>query len=95
MIVFKIARIDRNTYGTELSASLPQALGEWGYVDRIKLTLRRKYRHLGKQLSYFNAGCPAPEGTRGTVFQLARTTFSFADAPEISATVTKTCRVKR
>ena len=29
-------------YGTELSASLPQALGNWGFVDRIKLTLRRK-----------------------------------------------------
>jgi hypothetical protein len=49
-------------YGTELSASLPQALGDWGYLDRIKLTLRRKYRLHGKELSYFNAACPIAKG---------------------------------
>ena len=47
VIVFQIRHLAHGTYGTQLSASLPQALGTWGYVDRIKFTLRRKYRYRG------------------------------------------------
>jgi hypothetical protein len=63
VVSFALKHIHNGPYGTELSASLPQALGSWGFVDRIKLTLRRKYAYRGKQLSYFNAACPAPRGT--------------------------------
>src|SRR4051812_8894377 len=63
---FAIRKISKGAYGTQLSASLPQALGSWGYVDRIKLTLKRKYTYKGQQLSYFNSGCPAPEGSKRT-----------------------------
>lgn len=80
-------------YATKLTASLPQALGDWGYVDRIKLTLKRKYRYRGKELSYFNAGCPAPEGSPRTVFPLALASFAFADGSELSAKVEKACAV--
>jgi hypothetical protein len=94
VIVFAIRHIDKGTYGTQLTASLPQALGDWGYVDRIKLTLKRKYRHGGVQRSYFNAGCPAPKGFRSTSFPLAKAEFSFAGGRQMSATVTKGCGVK-
>jgi len=93
VISFAIRRIDQDPYGTELSASLPQALGSWGYVDRIKLTLRRKYTYRGKQRSYFNAGCPAPAGTNLTSFPLAYASFDFAGGQELGATVSKSCRV--
>jgi hypothetical protein len=72
---------------------LPQALGSWGYLDRIKLTLRKKYTYQGKQLSYFNAACPAPGGAKRASFPLAFATFSFAGRPSLSATVNKTCGV--
>ena len=49
----------------------PEALGSWGYVDRIKLTLKRKYSFKGKELSYFNSACPAPKGVKRIVFPLA------------------------
>ena len=62
VVSFDLKHISQGPYGTELSASLPQALGNWGFVDRIKLTLRRKYRYLGRELSYFNAACPARRG---------------------------------
>jgi hypothetical protein len=94
VIVFAIRHIAKGIYGTQLSASLPQALGDWGYVDRIKLTLKRKYRHHGKPRSYFNAGCPAPKGFRATSYPLARVGFSFAAGKELSITMTKTCGVK-
>ncbi len=94
VITFGIKHIDKGHYGTELSASLPQALGSWGYVDRIKLTLRRKYTYRGRQLSYFNAACPAPAGTQTAAFPLATASFDFSEAKRIGLTVTKSCRVK-
>jgi hypothetical protein len=94
VIPFAMRRIHKGPYGTELEASLPEALGSWGYLDRIKLTLRRKYTYGGKSLSYFNAACPAPKGAKRASYPLALASFSFAGRPSISATVNKTCGVK-
>jgi hypothetical protein len=94
VVTFALKQIHEGPYGTELSASLPQALGDWGFVDRIKLTLRRKYRYLGRELSYFNAACPAPEGTNTASFPLASADFFFAGGEQLSVTVPKACRVK-
>jgi hypothetical protein len=94
VVTFGLKHISQGPYGTELSASLPQALGNWGFVDRIKLTLKRKYRYLGKELSYFNAACPAPKGTATASFLLATADFDFAGGEHLGATVVKSCRVK-
>jgi hypothetical protein len=94
VVTFAMRHISQGPYGTELSASLPASLGNWGFVDRIKLTLRRKYRYQGSELSYFNAACPAPKGTDTASFPLALASFAFASGEHISATVTKSCRVK-
>jgi hypothetical protein len=83
----------KGTYGTELSASLPEALGSWGYVDRIKLTLKRKYTYKGKALSYFNSACPAPKGVKRIVFPLAQASFQFAAGLTLSTKVEKACAV--
>ncbi|HET8954510.1 MAG TPA: hypothetical protein VFN18_02500 [Solirubrobacterales bacterium] len=94
VIAFSIRRVSRGPYGTELQASLPQALGDWGYLDRIKLTLKRKYRYRGKELSYFNAACPAPRGAKFASFSLAYVEFEFAGRKPIGATVDKSCGVR-
>lgn len=93
VIPFAIKHISKGPYGTELSASLPQALGDWGYLDRIKLTLKRKYPYRGKELSYFNSACPAPGEAKRTSFPLALATFYFAQQKPLAATVQKTCGV--
>jgi hypothetical protein len=93
VIPFSIKHVSKGPYGTELHASLPQALGSWGYLDRIKLTLKRKYTYRGKQLSYFNAGCPAPGRSKRTSFPLAYAEFAFAGRAPMGATVSKTCGV--
>jgi hypothetical protein len=95
VIPFRISRIQKGPYGTELRASFPEALGSWGFVDRIKLTLRRKYRLHGRRLSYFNASCPALPGTDSATYPLALVNFYFAGHQRIQAGVSKTCRVKR
>jgi hypothetical protein len=94
VIAFSIRKISKGPYGTELKASFPEALGSWGYVDRIKLTLKRKYHYRGRALSYFNAGCPAPQGSKRTVFPLAYVSFAFAGRPDIGKAIPKTCGVK-
>ena len=94
VIVFSIHQIAGSYYGTQLQTSLPQSLGDWGYVDRIKLTLKRKYRFAGRELSYFNAGCPAVAGAERASFHLAYATFSFANGDQVGAGVTKACGVK-
>jgi hypothetical protein len=92
VITFAIRHINDGPYGTQLSASLPQALGTWGFVDRIKLTLRRRYTYRGQRLSYFNAACPAAKGSRLAVFPLALASFYFAERKPISVRVDKRCR---
>ena len=94
VLVFAIERIGKGTWGTELSSSFPEALGSWGYVDRIKLTLKRKYTHQGRQLSYFNSGCPAPAGIPRTAFPLALASFEFAGGLKLATKVEKSCAVK-
>jgi hypothetical protein len=93
VIPFAIKKISQGAYGTELSASFPHALGDWGYVDRIKLTLKRKYTYKGRQLSYFNSGCPALKGVKRAVFPLALANFKFAEGLSLSAKVEKACAV--
>ena len=83
----------KGRYGTELTASLPEALGEWGYVDRIKLNLKREYAFRGQRLSYFNASCPGLKGTKRAPFSLARATLYFADR-SLTATVNKACGIE-
>jgi hypothetical protein len=94
VIPFSIRHIHKGPYGTELSASLPQALGDWGYLDRIKLTLRRLYRFDGTHLSYYNAACPALKGAKRAAFPLALASFSFANGQLVEAAVNKTCGVR-
>jgi hypothetical protein len=93
VIPFAIRHVHKGPYGTELSASLPEALGDWGYLDRIKLTLRRKYTYRGRQLSYFNSACPAPGRSPRTSFPLALATFYFAQIKPLAVSVQKTCGV--
>jgi hypothetical protein len=93
VIPFSIKHVSKGPYGTELKASLPQALGSWGYLDRIKLTLRRKYRYRGRQLSYFNSACPAPRGAKRASFPLAYAEFFFVGRKPMGASVNKTCGV--
>lgn len=94
VIPFTIRHLHKGPYGTELHASLPEALGSWGYLNRIKLTLRRKYHYRGKSLSYFNAGCPAPGHAPRTSFPLAYAEFAFAGHRTMGATVNKACAVR-
>jgi hypothetical protein len=95
VIPFAIRHIDDGQFATQLTASFPKALGDWGFVDRIKLTLRKKFRAGGQQRSFFNASCPAPAGASVGSFQLARASFSFDERVPISIGIVKSCGVEK
>lgn len=93
-IAFSLRHLAKGPYGTELHASLPEALGEWGYVDRIKLNLRREYQYKGRIRSYFNASCPAPKGASRAPFRIAKATLAFREL-SLTASIEKACGVAR
>lgn len=94
VIVFKISRTRRGTYGTVLSATLPAALRSWGVVTGIEMNLSRRYRVRGKRRSFLASGCPAPRGFPRATFPLARTTFGFTGGPRVVQTLTRSCRAR-
>jgi hypothetical protein len=93
VVVFTIRQVRSGPYGTELSASLPQALGDWGFVNRIKMNIGRDYTYEGRRRGYLEASCPAPKGAGTASFPLALANFSFEET-QLSSTVTKSCGVK-
>ena len=94
VIVFKLKEIAHGTYGTALTATLPQALSSWGNLTGIKMKLSRHFFYKGHRRSYVTAGCPAPKGFRLASFRLAQATFSFNGGSALGSTVSGSCRAK-
>ncbi len=84
----------KGTFSTLLSASLPVATGDWGYVTGLSLKLGRTFTARGKRRGFLSAGCPAPEGFPGALFPLARTSFAFAGGKTLKSTLTRSCRAR-
>lgn len=95
VVTFVIRRSRSGAFGTELTASLPQALGDWGFVDRIKMTIGRTYRdRSGRTHGYITAGCPALKGSSIAVFSLADADFYFAGGEHLRAQIDRACGVR-
>jgi hypothetical protein len=94
VIVFTVHRIAHGTFGTALTASLPKALGNWGYVTALEMRLARRYGYEGRSHSYLSAACPAPKGFSKISFPLARTSFGFAGAGRLSTAIAGECGVR-
>jgi hypothetical protein len=84
----------KGTFGTVLSASLPQVTSEWGYVTGLQITLGRTFSSHGKKLSYLSAGCPAPKGFPGAVFPFAKASFAFGGRGTLTSVLTRSCGVR-
>jgi hypothetical protein len=91
VIVFQIKHLKRGTFGTELVARLPRSLVSWGKLTGIELNLDRRYTYKGQRRSYVSAGCPAPKGSHGAPFSLARTSFGFEGGRRLDGTLIGTC----
>jgi hypothetical protein len=94
VIIFRIQRLRKGTYGIALDAPLPKAMDTWGRLTGIEMTLSRRYSYRGKRRSYLSAGCPAPKGFSRVVFPLARTSFAFEEGQKITSVFTSSCKVR-
>lgn len=90
---FRIAG-EHGTFGTVLSASLPQVTSDWGFVTGIHLKLSRRFSYHGRRRSFLSAGCPAPTGFPGAVFPLVRASFVFTGGPTVSSVLSRSCRAR-
>jgi len=83
----------KGTYGTTLTAKLPQANGS-SYVTGLSMNLGRSFNSHGKRRSYLSASCPAPQGFHKAVFPLARARFSFKGGRELASTLVRSCMAR-
>jgi len=90
-----IGRAEGKRYGTVVTVEFAMALGNWGHVIGIEMRFGRRYSYRGKRRSLISAGCPASKGFPGAVFTLARATFSFSGGKTLTATLTRSCVVRR
>jgi hypothetical protein len=94
VIVFQIEK-RKGTYGTALSANLPQSLRNWGNLTGIELRLSRKFSSKGKKRSYLSAGCPTPKGVAIASFPFVKTTFDFeGSVKSLSGAIKRSCKAK-
>lgn len=84
----------KGTFGTILTASLPQVTSSVAFVTNISITLHRSFRYLGSTHSYLSAGCPAPAGFHRAMFPLAKASFAFAGRLTLTSTLNRSCRAK-
>ncbi|HXF30164.1 MAG TPA: hypothetical protein VN522_01495 [Solirubrobacterales bacterium] len=94
IIVFHIGH-GSGTYGTVLTASVPESLDQWGHLTHFSLDLHRDFTYRGRRHSYLSASCPAPSGFPGATFPFARAAITFADGRTLTSTLTRSCRVRR
>jgi hypothetical protein len=94
IIVFHIRRT-AGTYGTVLTAVVPESLDHWGHLTHFDLRLHRDFTYRGRPHSYLSAACPAPPGFPGATFTFARASIGFADGRTLATTLTRNCRVRR
>jgi hypothetical protein len=83
----------KGSYGTTLTATMPNFGQEWGFITGLSLNLGRSFKAHGKRSSYLAAGCPAPKGVALAPFNFARATFSFG-SKQVSSTLSRSCRAR-
>jgi hypothetical protein len=94
VIPFAIGQLGHGRFGTVLSARLPRAFTEWGYLTELTMRLGRRYLVEGARHSVLSAGCPAPNGFPGATFPVARVSFGFSDQT-LGAALIGSCAVRQ
>jgi hypothetical protein len=93
VIVFTI-RHTKGEYSTVLHGISPPGLTRWGFLKRISLRLHRDYTFHGQHRTYLSAPCEAPGDLKQAFFPFVFAEMAFADGRQLSAKLTRSCRVK-
>jgi hypothetical protein len=93
VLTFKVVE-RKNEFGTVIRTTLPQAAQQWAYVTHFDMRLHRIYSYRGRRHSFISAGCPAPAGFPGAIYNFARANFKFAEGLRVSSTLVRDCNVR-
>jgi hypothetical protein len=92
-LVFELHQA-KGTFGTLLSASLPEATGRSAYITGLSLNLFRRFSYRGTKRSYISAGCPAPKGFSKVSFPFAQAKLGFTGGQKIAETLVRECKAR-
>jgi hypothetical protein len=92
-IPFVVTR-SKGTFGSNLTASLPEFTPDAGSITGLSLALGKTYSYRGKRRSYLSASCPAPGGSSVATFSFAKASFDFVGAPLLTSTLVRTCKAR-
>jgi hypothetical protein len=93
VLTFKIFKRG-GTFGNVIRTTLPAPARKWAYVTHFDMRLRRVYTYRGEKHSFVSAGCPAPPGFTIALYPFARARFDFAGSGEVTAELTRECKVR-
>lgn len=88
-----LTRRGQGNFGPIVSVRMPDIGNEWGYVQGFDLTLERRYRYRGQELSVISASCPAPADLNEVPFRAARGIFELTDGSKLTRVVGGSCKV--
>ena len=83
------------TYGTVISANIPQLAAGLGYVTSVDFAIGRQFHYKGKTHSLLSASCSAPAGFPGAIFLFAKGTFTFTNGQSLSPRLIRDCKVSK
>jgi hypothetical protein len=86
------SRRGQGSFGPIVSVEMPNIGNDWGYVNGFDLTLKRRYRYRGHELSVISATCPAPAGVGEVPFKAARGVFELGDGSTLTRVVDSSCK---
>jgi hypothetical protein len=90
---FKVIKT-QGEFGTVIKTSLPKTATDWAYVSHFDMKLRRIYTYQGQRHSFISAGCAAPDGFPGAVYNFARANFGFAGGAHVTTSLVRDCKVR-
>lgn len=84
-----VVNYNKQGYGPRLELEVPKIAGGAGALTEFQVTINKKYRYKGKQVSYISAKCPNSKKLK------VRSVFTFLDNESVSPTDVKSCAQKK
>jgi hypothetical protein len=94
VLPFYLQGIPSGEFGHRIRAPVYDNPTTFWRLSRFSVTLGRRYLSEGKRHSYLNARCPLPPRFHSLSIPLARATYRFAPAPDVSVDIYRACRVR-
>jgi hypothetical protein len=94
VLPFFLQGIASGDFGHRIRAPVYDNPTSFWRLSRFSVTLGRRYRFEGERRSYLNARCPLPPRFNSLSIPLARATYRFAPAPDVSVDIYRACRVR-